>query len=83
MTLKTYLIGVFLDQVNEEGYPETYIVKRPEHVYNTDHVTFKFVFIHTRNTPEPLLSKKPLCFSVGPHLRSVRTNIPLLKVEIT
>jgi len=83
MATKTYLIGVFLDQVNEEGYPEAYIVKKPEHVYNTDTLLLKFMFVHTRNTPKPLLAKKPLSFLIGPHLRSIKTNIPFLKVKVT
>lgn len=81
MTVKTYLVGVFLDQLNEEGYPETFILNKPEHIYNTDTLQLKFAFIQTRNTPKPLVAKKALSFAVEPHLRGIRTNIPLLKVE--
>ena len=80
MTVKKYLVEIFLDHTNKDGYPEVYVVKKPKKLLAGDTLQFRVYFVKTKNTPEPLISKKPLVFEVGPGTYS--TNVPFLKVEL-
>ena len=77
MAIKEHLVGIFLDQFNKDGYPEVYVVKKPKRVYDSDIIVYKFVFIKTKNVPDPLVAEKPFGVAIGPHYHS--SNIPYMK----
>ena len=55
---KSYLVGVFLDHVDEDGYPDVQLCAAPKCQLTRDPINIKVVFVRTKGFTKPLISKK-------------------------
>ena len=56
--MDSYFIGIFLDQIDEDGMPTLQILGRPRRRFRGDPVKVKIAFVKTKGFTKPLVSKK-------------------------